>query len=167
MAIERWTDDPARAADVAVVCDAALPGENLTEDDLAACLWDGGAGDPFVVFGASDGSGVAAGVVHAVGGGGRRRVGFVQLVAVTPDARRQGLGGSLVDAVSAWAFDEQGCEAVAVGGAAPFYLWPGVDVQATAALCLFESLGFAPRGCEVNMAFPTRHRAAPPAGGTL
>src|SRR4051812_4167746 len=122
--IERWTDDPARAADVASLCDAALPGEDLTEDDLAACLWDGAAGDPFVVLGTDDGAGAAAAVMHDAGGG--RRVGFVQLVAVRPDGRRQGLGRALVDALVAWAFDEQQCDAVAVGGAAPFYLWPGV-----------------------------------------
>jgi GNAT superfamily N-acetyltransferase len=169
MAIDRWTDDPARAADVAALCDVALPGENLTEDDLSACLWEGGAGDPFVVLGSSDGAGVAAGVVHDVRGlgGGGRRIAFVQLVAVRPEARRQGLGRALVESLSAWAFDEQACEAVAVGGAAPFYLWPAVDVHATAALCLFESLGFVPRGCELNMSFSTRHRAAPPAGITL
>src|SRR3954462_9405997 len=98
MAIDRWTDDPARAADVAALCDEALPGENLTEDELSACLWDGGNGDPFLVAGSSDGAGAAAGVVHDAGGG--RRVGFVQLVAVRPDARRQGLGRSLVEAVT-------------------------------------------------------------------
>jgi GNAT superfamily N-acetyltransferase len=170
MAIDRWTDDPARAADVAALCDLALPGENLSEDDLSACLWDGAAGDPFVVLASSDGAGVAAGVVHDVGGGagsGGRRVGFVQLVAVHPEARRAGLGRSLVEALIDWALEEEACAAVAVGGASPFYLWPGVDVHGTAALCLFESVGFTPRGCEVNMAFPTRHRAAPPAGITV
>ena len=164
--LQRWSDDASRAADVAALCDLALPGENLTEDELSACLWDGDAGDPFVVVGADDGSGAAAAVVHDVDGG-RRRIGFVQLIAVDPDARRQGLGRSLVEEVAAWAFDEHSVDAVAVGGASPFYLWPGVDVHATAALCLFESAGFQPRGCEVNMAFPTRHRASPPPGITL
>jgi GNAT superfamily N-acetyltransferase len=167
MALERWTDDPAHAADVAALCDVALPGEDLTEDDLAACLWDGAAGDPFVVLASDDGAGVAAGVVHDVGDGGGVRVGFVQLVAVAPVARRTGLGRELVDGLVSWAFDEHDCRAVAVGGASPFYLWPGVDVHATAALCLFEAAGFRPRGCEVNMSFPTSHRAAAPAGVTI
>lgn len=159
---ERW--DETRAEELAALCDAALPGENLSDDELRAALWEGGAGDPVVVLGADDGSGAIAGVVHAVGG---RRVAFVQLVAVRPDARRRGVGSSLVTALRSWALDEQGAAGVAVGGAAPFYLWPGVDVTATAALCLFESSGFAPRGCEVNMSYPTHHRAPVPAGVTV
>jgi GNAT superfamily N-acetyltransferase len=158
--LERW--DETRAADLTSLCDAALPGEDLTEDELRAVVWDDES--PTVVVGAVDGSGAAAGLVRPVGG---RSVGFVQLVAVRPEARRQGLGSALVSAVRDWAFGEHGCDGVGIGGASPFYLWPGVDVQATAALCLFESLGFAPRGCEVNMAYPTRHRAPVPEGVEL
>lgn len=159
---ERW--DESRAAELTALCDVALPGENLTSDELRMALWDADDADPTVVLGAVDGSGAAAGVVHTVAG---RRVGFVQLVAVRPDARRRGTGSSLATALRDWAFEEHGCEGLAVGGAAPFYLWPGVDVQATAALCLFESLGFRPRGCEVNMSYPTRHRAPTPPGLSL
>lgn len=160
---ERW--DETKAAALASLCDAALPGERLTEDELRAALWEGGDGDPSVVLGFDDGSGAVAGVVHEVGSG--RRLGFVQLLAVQPDRRRAGVATSLVAALRSWAVDEHGALGLAVGGAAPFYLWPGVDVTATAALCLFESLGFAPRGCEVNMAYPTRHRSDVPAGVSL
>lgn len=162
---ERW--DESRATDLAALCDAALPGENLTEDELRAALWDGlgdDAGSVSVVVGAPDGSAAAAGVVHTVG---PRRVGFVQLVAVRPKARRRGVGSALVGELRRWAFDEHGADGLGVGGASPFYLWPGVDVQATGALCLFESLGFRPRGCEVNMAYPTQHRAPVPPGVEL
>ena len=159
---ERWNET--RAPALAALCDAALPGENLTEDELRAALWDGDDADPTVVLASDDGAGAVAGVVHTVG---PRRVGFVQLVAVRPDARRRGIGSSLVEALRAWAFDEHGAEGLAVGGASPFYLWPGVDVTATAALCLFESSGFRPRGCEVNMSYPTQHRAPVPEGVTL
>ena len=161
MALERW--DESRAAELTSLCDATLPGENLTEDELRAALWDGGGSDPdaiCVVLATPDGSAAAAGIVH---GPADRRVGFVQLVAVRPAARRQGLATTLVAALRAWAFEEQGASRLAVGGAAPFYLWPGVDVQATAALCLFESTGFRPWGCEVNMSYSTRHRAPVPA----
>ncbi|MDQ3107991.1 MAG: GNAT family N-acetyltransferase [Actinomycetota bacterium] len=156
--MQRW--DRERASDVAAIVDLALPGEGLTEDDLVAVLWEDD--DPTVVVATPDGAGVAAAVVHDVGRGSR--VGFVQLVAVQPDGQRGGRGRALVEAIRHWAFDEQGCTALAVGGAAPFYLWPGVDVHATAALCLFESLGFVPRGAELNLAFPSRHRAPVPDG---
>lgn len=156
----RW--DRGEAATLASIVDESLPSEGLTEDELVAVAWEDV--DATVVVGAPDGAGAAVGVVHEVGG---RGVGFVQLVAVRPPARRQGLGQALVEAVATWAVDEQGASAVAVGGAAPFYVWPGVDVQATAALCLFESLGFRPRGAEVNMSYPTSHRAPAPEGVVL
>jgi GNAT superfamily N-acetyltransferase len=159
---ERW--DESRAGELTALCDVALPGENLTEDELRATLWDADDADPTVVLAADDGSGVVAGVVHTVG---PRRVGFVQLVAVRSDARRRGVAAGLVSALREWAFDEHGADGLGVGGASPFYLWPGVDVQATAALCLFESLGFRPRGCEVNMSYPTQHRAPVPDGLVL
>ena len=153
MDLERW--DRARSADLAAVVDAALPGEGLTEDELVAVCWEDV--DPTVVLGAADGTGVAAGVVHG-------EVAFVQLVAVAPDARRQGLGRALVDGLAAWARNEHGATTLAVGGCAPFYLWPGVDVHATPALCLFEALGFRARGAELNLSFPTAHRAPAPEG---
>ena len=156
---ERW--DETEAATLTALCDVSLPGENLTEDELRAALWEGGDGDPSVLLALDDGAGAIAGVVHDVG---PRRVAFVQLVAVRPDARRRGVATSLLADLRAWAFEEQGAAGLAVGGAAPFYLWPGVDVTATAALCLFESVGFEPRGCEVNMAYPTQHRAPVPPG---
>lgn len=146
---------------MAAVLDAALPGEAITEDELVALCWEDV--DPTVVVAEPGGDGVAAGVVHDVGG---RRVGFVQLVAVRPESRRRGVGAALVREVMAWA-DANGATAMAAGGAAPFYLWPGVDLHATPALCLFESLGFTPTGSALNMSFPTAHRAPTPAGVEL
>lgn len=159
--MERWDRD--RAPELAAIVDEALPGEGLTEDELVAVAWEDE--DPTVVVAAPGGAGAAVGVVHDMGEG--RRVGFVQLVAVRPTARRAGVGTALVEAVASWAVEEQGAGALAAGGAAPFYLWPGVDVQATGALCLFESLGYVPRGAELNMSFPTGHRAPVPTGVTL
>ncbi|HEX2851483.1 MAG TPA: GNAT family N-acetyltransferase, partial [Acidimicrobiales bacterium] len=91
-------------------------------------------------------------------------VGFVQLVAVAPGRRRSGVGREVVATLQEWAFDEHGARAMAVGGCAPYYLWPGVDAHMTPALCLFEALGYRPRGAELNMAFSARHRAPAPAG---
>ncbi|MEA3075164.1 MAG: hypothetical protein QOF60_72 [Actinomycetota bacterium] len=170
--MDRW--DRSHAAELVSLTDLALPGENLTGDDLVACLWEDD--DPTVVFACPGGdagpvadgagaAGTAVGVAAAVARQvGDRRVGFVQLVAVAPAARRQGVGRRLMAAVEEWAFGEQLALSLQVGGAAPFYLWPGVDVHATAALCFFEALGYHPTGSDLNMSFPTRHRAPVPAG---
>ena len=154
--LERWDRD--RSADLAALVDAGLPGEGLTEDELVAVCWEDL--DPTVVVAAEGGAGAAAAVVHG-------DVAFVQLVVVRPDARRRGLGRALVEALAAWARDEHGATSLAVGSCAPFYLWPGVDVHATPALCLFEALGFRARGAELNLSFPTSHRAPVPAGVEL
>lgn len=155
--MQRW--DRTRADELAAIVDAALPGEGLTADELTAVCWEDD--DPTLVVADDAGAGAAVAVVHDAGD---QRVGFVQLVAVRPEARREGVGRALAEALIRWAVDEQGATALAAGGAAPFYLWPGVDVHATPALCLFESLGFRPRGSELNMSFPSTHRAPTPAG---
>jgi len=156
--VERWDRD--RSAELAAIVDEALPGEGLSEDELVAIGWEDV--DPTVVV-ADAGRGVAVGVVREVG---ERRVGFVQLVAVRADARRRGVGAALVGEVTAWAA-AQGASAMSAAGAAPFYVWPGVDVHATPALCLFESLGYVPTGSSLNMSFRTSHRAPTPSGVVL
>lgn len=149
--METW--GRSRLGDLVALTDAALPSENLTGDELLASCWEDP--DPAIVLGRPDGSGAISGVVREMRG---RRVAFVQLVAVRPERRRQGLGRALVEGLAGWAFDEGAGDAVAlaVGGGSPFYLWPGVDVRAFAALCLFESLGFRPVGAELNLSFPSR-----------
>jgi GNAT superfamily N-acetyltransferase len=76
------------------------------------------------------------------------------------------LGRELLAGAEAWAV-ERGATRVRVGAEAPFYLWPGVDVQWTKALCLFESAGYVPLGAEVNMSCPTTFRAKAPEGVTV
>ena len=76
------------------------------------------------------------------------------------------MGRALLGAAHDWLF-EHGADEVRPGGEAPFYLWPGVDVRATAALCLFESAGYVPVGAEVNLAMgvPLRTSTAVPLPG--
>lgn len=152
--MQEWGRD--RAGDLVALVDLAMPGERLGEDELVACCWD----DPGVVLGAEDGSGVAAAVVRSFVG---RRIGYLELVAVHPEAGRAGVGRALVDAAERWMFD-QGVTEVQIGGAAPFYLWPGVDTRMTAMLCLAEAAGYEVTGAEINMALPTTFRAEPPPG---
>ena len=142
---------------LALVADA-LPGEDLQDDDVVANLFDDP--DPVRIIGAPGGAGFVAGVL-------RGTVAHVQLLAVQPGARRQRIGTALIEAFEQWAFDEVGATAVVVGAGAPFYLFAGVDVRATAALCLFESLGYRPRGAELNLSFSSRFRAPAPPGVEL
>lgn len=159
--METW--DRSRLSDLVSLTDAALPSENLTGDELLASCWEDP--DRSIVFGLADGSGAISGVVREVRD---RRVAFVQLVAVRPEHRRRGHGRALVGELAAWAFDADsgGAVALSVGGASPFYLWPGVDVHATAALCLFEATGFRPVGAELNLSFPSRSTGAPAEGNS-
>jgi mycothiol synthase len=155
--VDEWARS--RAPDLAALVARALPDESLSEEELEFCCWD----DPGVVFGTADGNGAVSASVQQHG---ERAVGFVKLIAVTPEVRRQGIGRALLDAAHTWAFDN-GANEIRVGAAAPFYLWPGCDVAHLEALCLFESFGYWVVGGEVNMSCPTSFRAGAPAGVTI
>jgi mycothiol synthase len=150
---------PERLGEVVAVVDAALGAERLTDDELGTILFDDP--DPAVVLGI-DGVGVAAAVVRRPPQGPPAV--HVQLVAVVPGEQRAGHGGALLRAVHRWAFDEHGAAAVVAGGGAPFCLWPGVDVHATGAQCLFESLGYEQERAYLGLTFPSRFRAPLPGG---
>jgi GNAT superfamily N-acetyltransferase len=153
--IERW--GPHRAADLTALASDALGHERLTVDELLACCWE----DPGVVLGtAGDPVGAVAAVTRP---GGDAAVGFVRFIAVHPGARRLGLARHLLDRAESW-LAEQGCAEVHLGGSAPFYLWPGVDVAATAALCLFEAAGYEPTGAELDLSMATTFRRPPSEG---
>jgi len=141
-----WT--AAQLDELVALVQHALPDERLTADELeSACFDDGGA-----VIGSPDGLGAVAVVRRARPGRSLDEPGpgFIRLLAVDPRAQRAGLGRALLGAHD-WLF-EHGADEVRPGGEAPFYLWPGVDVRATPALCLFESVGYVPVGAEVNLA---------------
>jgi mycothiol synthase len=145
-----------QAGDLAGLAALALPDEQLSGDELLACCWDPGDG---VVLGTPDGSGAAALAV-------RGSTAVVLLLAVAPEAEGAGLGRSLLDAACARAWDA-GAERVVLGGLAPYYLWPGVDVRFTRMLGLAESAGFRETGAALNLACPTAFRQAAPEGVTV
>lgn len=157
--MDEW--DRERAPDLAALVAAALPGEELSADELLACCWDDPSSGAVLATGAGDGA-----VSVCMQDRGERRVGFVKLVVVAPTKQRRGAGRELLGAAHDWLFD-RGAHEVRVGAAAPFYLWPGCDVQHLGALCLFESFGYWTSGGEVNMSCPTSFRADPPAGVTV
>ena len=149
----RWTRDDADF--LLALTDLALPGERLSHDELVTCCFEDD--DPSVVLAADGGEGAAAVVVR-----GERA--HLQLLAVEPKAQSTGLGRALLAAAEEWAFDEAGATSIWAGAAAPFYLWPGVDVQWTRALVLLEAAGWADRGAVMNMSCPTTVRVPVPPG---
>lgn len=91
---------------------------------------------------------VAVGVVRAVAEGPPH--GWIKLLAVHPDHRRQGLAKALLAELEQRFRQRQVPQLDTVG--APHYLWPGIDVRYTPACCLFEKLGFSEHRYTVNMA---------------
>lgn len=79
----------------------------------------------------------------------------LELLAVSPGRRRQGVGRSLVRELVDRARDA-GCGELVVKGNPPWYCWPGVDVRYTAAVCLFTSEGFEQVDQMMNMAATLR-----------
>jgi mycothiol synthase len=152
--IEEWGVE--RVGDVAELLRAAMPGEQLSDDELAAVCWE----DPGVVFAAEGGSGVCAVVTRAAND---QITGWVRLLAVHPGARRQGVATALVDAAEEWSRGRAASQ-VGFGASAPFYLWPGIDTRWTSALCLAEGAGFHIDGLALNLSCPTTYRSAPPRG---
>ena len=142
--------------DLLALIERALPGENLSVDDLLGVCWDTEEG-PSIVLG--DDTGAASASV-------RHGLGAVQLLVVDPGARREGRGRALLDEATTWAFDN-GAGHLMIGAAPPWYLWPGIDLRWTAGLVLAESAGFAPQGAALNMTCSTSVRIAPPSGVTI
>jgi mycothiol synthase len=76
--------------------------------------------------------------------------GSIDLIVVDRAVRRQGIGRRLVEQLE-WEFSRRACGTINVRGNPPCYLWPGVDIHYTPAICFFEDLGFTRGRCVVNM----------------
>jgi GNAT superfamily N-acetyltransferase len=113
-----------------------------------------------VVLGTADGS---AAVCASLQPADEPTTGAVKFLAVHPGSRRRGLGRALLDEIEAWAW-AGGAAQVVLGGAVPFYLWPGVDVRALAMSCLAEGAGYREVGLALNMSVPATFRAPVPEG---
>jgi mycothiol synthase len=140
--------------ELAEVCTAALPGEQLTPEDLATCC--GAPGTEIL----GDEDGAVAWVRKDFDGVG---VAWILLLAVRPERRRTGIARGLVDAVVGEC-RAAGVREVHTGNCAPRYVWPGVDLSQTEALACFQDLGFEAYDHGLNMLLPTAYRAAPPPG---
>ncbi len=141
----------------------ALPGEALLDDDVASVCVDGTWPETdghSVVLAAADGAGVVA-LTTRPGLSGIEA--FVQLLAVHPDRRRAGVGRTLLAAADRWAAS-RGAQRLRLAGAAPFYLWPGVDTLWVGAASFARDAGFTVDGEAQNMALPAGTRAPSPDG---
>ena len=79
-----------------------------------------------------------------------RRRGHVNLLAVGPEARRQGRATALLDAMER-RLGSVGAVDVLIGGATPRFAWPGIDVRYTAATLFAEARGYVRQREAVNM----------------
>ena len=137
--------------------DAALPGENLSTDDLLGVCWDDEHGTTTVL---GDETGAVSVAVRDDGAAA------VLLLCVHPDARGEGRGRRLLDEATTWAFDH-GAPYLMIGAAPPWYLWPGIDLRWTPGLVLAESAGFVDRGAALNLSCSTSVRIPAPDGVVL
>jgi GNAT superfamily N-acetyltransferase len=145
------------AKEVAALCAAAMPQEQLTADDVLTCCY----GPDSQVIGDPDAA--AAWLWRDFGG---VKVAWLLLIAVAPELQRNGRGRALVDEI-AGRCRELGVTELHTGNCAPRYLWPGVDLSATAALAFFQELGFEAYDHGLNMLLPTTFAAPAPAGITI
>ncbi|WBC12726.1 GNAT family N-acetyltransferase [Micromonospora sp. WMMA1998] len=118
-----------------------LPEDAAEASAVVTTLADRAAADRTVLrFGAvRDGTlvGVLVGSLSATD----PRLGHVDLVAVTPAERRQGVGGALLAEAEA-RLAALGATELLLAGNPPYYAWPGIDVRYTPAVCAASRLGF-------------------------
>lgn len=127
---------------IAAVCHRAL---HLDPDaaELPALLWDRPETRAWVAAEDDTITGVLLGSVTG-------DVAHVDLFAVDPAHRRNGVGSALLAEFEARA-RESGATQAMVGGSVDRYAWPGLDVRYTPALCLFQAAGYEMVTTATNM----------------
>jgi mycothiol synthase len=141
---------------LAALCEAAMPEERLTADELAYLCF----AESDEVIG--DERGAAALQTKRFG---EHLAAWMTLVVVRPSEQSRGRGKELVHAVADRA-RELGAPNLLLASAVPRYLWPGVDVCNTRVGMLLESCGFERDWVGTNMAIDTTFRK-PPAQGVV
>ena len=87
-------------------------------------------------------------------------VGHVDLIAVHPAQRRQGIGRALLMRAEG-ALAGLGAGEVLLAGNPPHYAWPGIDVRYTPAVCAAMALGYEQDGTAWNMTADLSYDASP------
>ena len=156
-------DEAGGATALAELWQEAAPEEALEPWVLREKIFEDPDRDPALWLAARDGDrlvGAAVGVVRRAGPDGP--TGFIQFLAVSPAFRRRGVASRLLDELEHRLF-ARGARRIRAFGGAPSYLWPGVDVRYTPALCLLERRGYRIEGYESNMSVDlTRPLPVPP-----
>jgi GNAT superfamily N-acetyltransferase len=136
---------------ISKLCSRALVKDPDDAGSLAELLWGSPGGRPDMRLVAEDEHRVVGVVMATLGTPpSGPPVGHVDLLAVSPEAQGQGIGRKLLDAVER-AIKGAGATEARAGGNAPCYAWPGVDLEYSAAIGLFESAGYRACGDAVNM----------------
>jgi predicted N-acetyltransferase YhbS len=133
------------------LCSRALTNDPDDADSLAELLWRSPAGRAELRLVAEDEQGVVGVVLAALRAQpSGAPIGYVDLLAVSPESQGQGIGRRILGAVEQ-AMKNAGAREARVGGNAPCYAWPGVDPEYSAAVRFFESAGYGACGEAVNM----------------
>jgi predicted N-acetyltransferase YhbS len=150
--IEPWTIGD--LDEVHALLNVASPYDQFTEAQLRESVFeDPDANSELILCSRVDGSivGVAAGVARITTAERTERGGFIKLLAVAPQARRQGHGGALLAEVEA-RLAATGVKSIRVFADPPSHLLPGVDFRLTDLVCLLYRHGYETHNGVVNMA---------------
>jgi mycothiol synthase len=86
--------------------------------------------------------------------------GHIDLLAVHPERRRQGIGRALTGRIEG-ALAGMGAAVVEVAGNGPYYAWPGIDVRCTPGVCAAMAFGYQFQQAAWNMTADLRRPDAP------
>jgi ribosomal protein S18 acetylase RimI-like enzyme len=132
------------------LCAQALPFDQFDQALLQRRIWhDPGAEPAYRLAYELDGRlvGVAVGVRRS---DDRQPSGGLLLLAVDPEYRRRAIATQLLDTLEARMHADR-IEHVAVGGTAPNFFWPGLDIRYTPAYCLLVGRGYEVFDMRLNM----------------
>ncbi|GAA1570840.1 hypothetical protein GCM10009827_110850 [Dactylosporangium maewongense] len=146
--IGEWVGGP----EVARLCAGALdlPEDAREAEELVNRLAAPPEGRVAVRLVELDDAGDAVGVVFGSISDRDPALGHIELLAVEPGRRREGIGSGLLAAAER-RLAEVGARRIRIGGNPPCYAWPGIDVRYTPAVCLAERAGYQRTDTAWNM----------------